>query len=165
MKVSFELTGRVVVRWLLGTLFTWAAVSKLPNPQEFYGSIAAYELPLPDLILRLTAEMLPWLELFCGLLLISRLWYRPALLWSLILSAVFLVATGQAWARGLHISCGCMNLDFLGSGSGAQNAINFLESTPFAFLRSMVLLAAGWYLYAGEAPREMPASKAPQLPG
>jgi putative oxidoreductase len=158
MKVSFELNGRVIVRWILGVLFTWAAVSKLPNPQEFYSSIVAYRLPLPGSVLRLAAETLPWLELFCGLLLLARLWYRPALLWVLVLSTVFLVATGQAWARGLPISCGCMNLDFLGSGPQAKTAIKFLESAPFAFFRSMVLLAAGWYLYRGDPDRELTAS-------
>jgi uncharacterized membrane protein YphA (DoxX/SURF4 family) len=161
MTISFDLNGRVIVRWLLGALFIWAAVSKLPNLQEFYISILAYQLPLPDMMVRLTAETLPWLELFCGLLLLSRLWYRPALLWFLILSAVFFVATGQAWARGLHISCGCMNLDFLGTGPGAKSAIKFLESPSFAFARSIVFLAAGYYLYKNDAQREVDSSAIP----
>jgi putative oxidoreductase len=160
MKVSFDVNTRAIVRCLLGALFVWAAVSKLPNLQEFYGSIVAYRLPLPDLMLRLTAETLPWLELFCGLLLLSRLWYRPALLWFLILCAFFLIATGQAWARGLQISCGCMNLDFLGSGPGAKTAVKFLESAPFAFVRAIALFGAGWWLYRADSYRETASSRA-----
>ena len=160
MKVSFELNGRVIVRWILGVLFTWAAVSKLPNLQEFYSSIIAYQLPLPDLMLRLTAETLPWLGCFagccysraCGIgLRCSGSWFCPR----------FFSSPLATLARGLHLG-GCMNLDFLGSGPGAKTAIKFLESAPFAFLRSIVLLAAGWYLYTGGAQRELPSPAVPQ---
>jgi putative oxidoreductase len=156
MKVAFDINGRNVVRWLVGALLVWAAVSKLPNLQEFYGALAGYRLPLPGAAVRFAAEILPWLELFCGLLLLSRLWYRPALVWFLILCVVFLASTGEAWARGLHISCGCMNLDFLKLGELGDGATKVLESAPFAFGRAVLLLAAGWFLYCGEQNRSWP---------
>jgi len=34
--------------------------------------------------------------------------------WAFALFAVFTVATGIAWARGLHISCGCFDLGIFG---------------------------------------------------
>jgi putative oxidoreductase len=112
--------------------------------------IAAYRLPLPGILLRITAVVLPWLELFCGLLLLARLWCRAALLWILMLCLIFLVVTGEAWARGLSISCGCMNLDFLRPVGIGDGAIKMFESAPFAFVRAILLLAAGAFLYAGE---------------
>lgn len=150
MKITFDINGRNVVRWVLGAILVWAAVSKLPNLQDFYGAIAAYRVPLPGVLLRISAAVLPWLELFCGLLLLAGLWCRAALLWVLVLCSLFVAATGQAWARGLSISCGCMNLDFLKPVGIGEGAIKFFESAPFAFVRACLLLAAGAFLYAAE---------------
>ena len=146
MNITFQINGRDIVRWLLGGILVWAAVSKLPNLQEFYGALAAYRLPLPDMMLRFSAEVLPWLELFCGLLLLARLWYRAALQWFLILCLIFLTATGEAWLRGLDISCGCMNLEFLKLGGNWNDAVKLLESTSMAFGRALLLTLAGAYL-------------------
>lgn len=155
MKSGFDINGRNVVRWVLGSVLVWAAVSKLPNLQDFYGAIAAYRLPVPSVLLRTTAVVLPWLELFCGLLLLAQLWCRAALRWILVMCSIFLAATGQAWARGLSISCGCMNLDFLKPVGIGDSAIKLFESAPFAFGRATLLLAAGAFLYA--AGRKKPA--------
>jgi putative oxidoreductase len=157
MNVSFRINRRDIVRWLLGGILVWAAVSKLPNLQEFYGALAAYRLPLPAMVLRFTAAVLPWLELFCGLLLLAHLWYRAALLWFLILCLAFLIATGEAWLRGLDISCGCMNLDFLKLGGNWNHAAKLLESTPMAFGRALLLSLAGVYLLRNQAQEASPA--------
>ena len=149
MKITLELDRRTTLRWLLGAVFIWAAVSKLANLQDFYTSLVAYRLPLPDLCLRLAAVTLPWLELFCGLMLLTQFWLRTAATWVVVLCAVFTVCTGQAWARHLEISCGCLNLDFIGLGSAAKS---FLESVGFAFFRALFLLAAGSYLLCQTGP-------------
>ncbi len=154
MRITFEINGRSLVRWLLGIILVWAAVSKLPNLQEFYGALAAYRLPLPGAVLRFSAEVLPWLELFCGLLLLARLWYRATLLWLLILCTLFLIATGQAWARGLEISCGCMNLDFLQLSGMGNGTVKLLESAPFAFGRALLLTAGCAYLLRDHSQKD-----------
>jgi len=151
MTITFELNLRTVLRWLLAALFIWAALSKLSNLQYFYTSLVAYQLPIPGLVLRGVATTLPWLELFCGLMLLTRFWLRPALLWSLLLCVAFAAATGQAWARGLSISCGCLNLDFLGLSGGSKSpVVLFIESVGFAFIRSLLLAAAAVYLLRNE---------------
>jgi uncharacterized membrane protein YphA (DoxX/SURF4 family) len=116
MKARFNL----LLRWLFGVLLLWAAFSKLANLQAFYGSLLAYQLPLPDLLLRVGAVVLPWLELFCGLHLLVGIWVQAALGWALVLFAIFLVVTEQAWARGLDISCGCFNLQWFGGYAFAK---------------------------------------------
>ena len=146
MSITLQINGRDLLRWLIGGLLVWAAVSKLPYLQEFYGALAAYQLPLPGPVLRFGAEILPWIELFCGLLLLTRLWYRAALGWFLILCLIFLAATGEAWFRGLDISCGCLNLDFLKLGGNWTATVKLLESTPLAFGRAVLLALAGAYL-------------------
>ena len=47
------------------------AISKLAILQDFYSSLVAYKLPLPKVFLQSGAIVLPWLELFCGLMLMS----------------------------------------------------------------------------------------------
>jgi len=143
MRITIDLDLKAVVRWLVGALFLWAAVSKLANLQDFYTDLVAYHLPLPEPFLRLAAVVLPWLELFCGLMLFARFWLRAALTWVVVLCSIFVLCTGQAWARGLPISCGCLNLDWLPLGVGAKA---WLESVAFAFFRAGLLLAAGLYL-------------------
>jgi len=141
MKIAFEINIKTTLRWLLAVLLVWAAVTKIANLNEFYLSIVLYKLPLPEALLRLAAMVLPWLELLCGFLLIAGKVQKAALLWAAILFAVFVFATGQAWARGLDISCGCYKLDFLGPKFAA-----IFESVKFAFFRALLLLAAAVFL-------------------
>ena len=143
MKITIDVSGRSLVRWALGILFIWAALSKLGNLQDFYTSLVAYRLPVPGMALGLAAITLPWLELFCGLMLLTGYWFRTGLAWVVVLCALFAVCTAQAWARGLHIGCGCLNLEFLALDSRAKTV---LESVWFAFFRSLLLLAGGLWL-------------------
>lgn len=133
------------LRWLLGGLMLWAAVSKLAQPTEFLGSIYAYDLPLPRTLQQLVAVVLPWLELLCGLLLIANQWSETALATLIGLLAVFVLATGQAWARGLEISCGCFNLEIFGADSTSK-LLKFIESAGFAFFRNLILVLVAFAL-------------------
>lgn len=156
MKVSLEFDLRTVIRWILGLLLVWAAVSKIANVQEFFTDLAAYKLPLPYVLLQGIATTLPWLELMCGLMLLSNVRVEAALLWATILFAVFVVSTGQAWARGLQISCGCFDLSMIGI-TPESSVAQMLKAPWFACLRAIVLLAAALYLLRGIAPRQAPA--------
>jgi putative oxidoreductase len=139
---------KIVVRWILGVLLVWASLSKIADPQEFYISIAAYKVALPGVLLRLAAMILPWLELLCGLLLLGRIWTRAALVWAMVMFAVFVVATGQAWVRGLEISCGCFNLRAFGLDPASGKAfVRFIESVGFAFFRALLLFLGAVYLF------------------
>jgi len=153
MKLSCEIDLKTVLRWLLGIIFLWAALSKIANPQEFYVDLAAYQLPLPVTVLRSAAMILPWIELLCGLLLISGLRLNAALFWIGILALIFTIATAQAWARGLHIACGCLDLRIIGL-DGKSSLGRFVESPGFAFFRALLLVAAAGYLFLDRLRRE-----------
>lgn len=147
MKPNTLLHVRTALRWLLGGLMLWAAVSKLAAPTEFLGAIYSYKLPLPQAWLQFAAVLLPWLELLCGLALIADKWTESALTLLLGLCVVFVLATGQAWLRGLDISCGCLDFKILGVAKPADGAISFFESAAFAFFRALLLVAmTGWLL-------------------
>ena len=158
MKITLELNRRHLLRWLLAIIFLWAALSKLANPQDFFSHLVAYQLPLPVGLLRLTAVALPWLELCCGLALLSGVWLRAALAWTVLLCGVFVLATGQAWGRGLEISCGCLNLDWLGLGGDSKASVHWLQSAGFAFIRAALLGIVAVYLLRGQARTETPGS-------
>ena len=150
MKITLELDFRIALRWLLGALLLWAALSKLANLQVFYGNLLAYKLPLPDFLLRLVAIALPWLELLCGLMLLANVRTEVAVAWSAVLFLVFVLATGQAWARGLDISCGCFNLKLFGLSTN-DGLAKFVQSVVFAFFRALLLAAAAIYLLCAPA--------------
>jgi len=145
--MTTDTAGRVrrLLGGLLGALMLWAAVSKLANPTDFLGSIYAYELPLPRVLVQTVAVVLPWLELLCGLLLVAGLWLETALVLVTSLLALFVLATGQAWIRGLEIGCGCFSLKVFGLDSN-PGLEHFLESVAFAFFRNLALLTLAAFL-------------------
>lgn len=134
------------LRWLLAALLLWAAVSKLANAHEFLGDLYGYELPLPRGLLKLVAVALPWVELCCGLLLLGGWWCETALLLVGALFVGFVLATGQAWLRGLPIACGCFDFRLLGLDPEG-GLVRVLESPGVAFLRNLLLLAAVAWLF------------------
>ncbi len=134
-----------MLRWLLGVLFLWAAISKLANPTEFLGSVYAYQLPFPRGLLKLTAVVLPWLELLTALMLLAGVWLEAALSLTFLLLSVFFLGTGQAWLRGLAISCGCFDLSLLGL-ENAENLKRVVESVGFAFARNGLLTGLSFIL-------------------
>jgi putative oxidoreductase len=162
VKVTFDLNFKSAIRWLLAVLLIWAALSKIANLHEFHAGLLSYQLPLPNVLLQFTAIVLPWLEFICGVLLIIGGARRTALLWTAGLFAVFVLATGQAWVRGLDISCGCFNLAILGldhhRGPGLAKLV---ESVSFAFFRALLLLAGTIYLLRNLQQRPQPS---PALP-
>jgi uncharacterized membrane protein YphA (DoxX/SURF4 family) len=95
-----------VVAVIIGGLFIYAGVIKVLDPVGFAGDIDNYKtLPWP-IGVRL-AFYLPWLEILCGLALITRYLYRGGVFILTVLMTVFIFATMVAKARGLDISCGC----------------------------------------------------------
>ena len=103
-----------------GGVFIYASVHKILYPALFARDIYNYQL-LPDAWINPLAIYLPWLELFCGLALIS---VRPlrggaALLIGGMLVA-FIAAIISAMARGLDIHCGC----FTSTGTHALGWLN-----------------------------------------
>ena len=162
IKTVFGLDLKIVLRWILGLLFLAAAVSKLAGLQDFYASVLAYQMPLPSALLRAVALSLPWVELLCGLMLLTGFRLRAALICAIVLFGIFAVATGQAWARGLNIGCGCfvLVLPFLEGDAKAKFA-TFMESPAFAFCRALLLLAVTVWLFRSPTPATDVVSPSP----
>ncbi|MGA2296529.1 MAG: MauE/DoxX family redox-associated membrane protein [FCB group bacterium] len=96
----------LAVRILLGLIFVIAAVSKISDPASFAMDITNYGI-LPDFLINLMAITLPWIELICGIFLLSGILLKSSSAVSLGLYIIFICAVGIALIKGLNINCGC----------------------------------------------------------
>jgi len=93
----------------LGLLFIYASLDKIWNPGLFAKAISNYRiLPLP--LLHISAIILPWLELLCGLALVFNRFQRAALTIVGGLLVIFILAILSAMLRGLDFNCGCFSM-------------------------------------------------------
>ena len=97
-------------RLLLGTIFIYAAVGKIGDPAAFAIAIANYQI-LPSAWINPTALFLPWLELVCGLGLITGYCTHASTVLVALMLMLFTVALAYAAYRGLDIHCGCFSTD------------------------------------------------------
>jgi putative oxidoreductase len=109
---------------ILGAVFVYAGATKVWNPIVFASDIAHYHiLPWP-LGIRL-AFYLPWLEILCGLALILGRLRAGGTAILLALTAIFIVASIAARARGIDVNCGCFGSAGKGLGFTWHLAIDF----------------------------------------
>lgn len=116
-------------RIFLGGMFLLAAYPKFSDPEGFALLVAQYQM-LPLWLVPAFSTFLPAGEIVVGLGILFLPWEKDfswmvALLW-----VVFILALGQALARGLGIACGCFDIE------GATDA----GETWFSLLRDIVLL-------------------------
>lgn len=95
-----------VVAILIGGLFVYAGAVKVIDPVEFARDIDNYKM-LPWQLSVGLALYLPWLEILCGLGLITSVLFRGSVLIITALMSLFIVVTIISKARGLDITCGC----------------------------------------------------------
>ncbi|MDI6766592.1 MAG: MauE/DoxX family redox-associated membrane protein [Bacteroidota bacterium] len=93
-------------RLILGVIFIVASIDKIALPELFALNVQAYKI-LPISLVNIIALIIPWMELICGIFLISGVFVRSS---SVILSGllvVFIILIFSALLRGLKIDCGC----------------------------------------------------------
>jgi len=136
MKKYFPWVG-LFARLVLGGVLLVAGYLKAFTPDKSQMAVRAYEvLPIP--LANFLGIILPWLEIGAGLLLILGFAVRYISIFGTVLMLIFVVAIGQAWARGLSIDCGC----FGGGGKVAPGETKYLSE----ILRDLGLAALGIYL-------------------
>jgi uncharacterized membrane protein YphA (DoxX/SURF4 family) len=140
-RITLILSSRplqLLARLVLGGIFIYASLDKIAHPQEFARIVANYGI-LPDFLVTLPALVLPWLELFAGLCLVSGLWVRSAAFLLSLLLLVFILALGVNAFRGIDVSCGC----FSTSASDTENAYVLIFRDLLILLPGLVIIFFG----------------------
>lgn len=123
-----------LLRFLLGVVFLSASVGKILDPKAFAENLIAYQILDSPQLLKYVAVTLPWIEWFCGILLILGVFVRSVSALTTLLLFVFLAGMISALWRGLEIHCGCF-----GSPQETIGAFSLLRD-GFFFLVSLVVL-------------------------
>ena len=118
-----------VIDFVVAGIFIYAGAIKAFDPVQFAGDVDNYKV-LPWPVSVALAFYLPWLEIFCGLALVVRFFYRGALSILGVLILLFTLATIAAKVRGLDITCGCF-------GHASQH-----WSFPAHLMTNLAILAA-----------------------
>ncbi|HOW29040.1 MAG TPA: MauE/DoxX family redox-associated membrane protein [Elusimicrobiota bacterium] len=138
-------------RIFLGIVFVWASIGKITDMRGFAVLVEDYRL-LPVFLVTPLAFVLPWLEIFCGMLLLSGRFLRPV---SAVVGGLLLIFVGAilvSIVRGLDIDCGCFEIPFLGSGKVGW----------FPVFRNVILLGLSAVVFFSEAlPEKGNGNKSP----
>ena len=132
----------VLVRWLLGAAFIYFGLNKAMHPVEFLKLIRQYDLVQAPLLLNSLAAILPWFEVFCGLLLLFGVAVRGTALLLIVMLVPFTIVVFRralAIQSALSIPFCAVKFD-CGCGSGeAFICRKLLENFLF-------LVVSGWLL-------------------
>jgi uncharacterized membrane protein YphA (DoxX/SURF4 family) len=111
----------VLARWFLGGIFVYMGLSKALHPDEFVGLVRQYDVISSPLLLNAIAALLPWFEVFCGLMLLAGVAVRGSALVLIALLVPFtlvMLRRTLAAAAAQHVSfcavkfnCGCSDGD------------------------------------------------------
>lgn len=96
------------IRLILALIFLYASADKILHPASFANMIYNCQI-LPGGLINATAIVLPWLELFLGILLLIGVWQPGAVLGVNVLLVVFFGALVFNALRGLDVECGCFS--------------------------------------------------------
>ena len=133
-----------VLRLVLAAVFIYASFQKIGKPLAFADEIRMYRILDLGPSLYIMAIVLPWVELLCGISLLTGVCMRGSALFLLALNAVFLVAVtartiGIMGEEGIeflkvYFDCGC--------GFGETHAWKkLLEDLAFMIFSAAVLFA------------------------
>ncbi len=120
----------------LAILFVGASYYKIMSPGAFAHQIYNYKI-LPFALINPLAIVLPWLQFFCGLALLSNHGVKGASLLLVLMLLTFQIALASALLRGLNISCGCFK-----SGGDAATWWSFGRDFIFLALAGLQLMRA-----------------------
>lgn len=106
MTNRIQAAASVFFRITLGLVFIYAAIDKIADPYIFAVDIRNYQI-IPDALSNILAVLLPWIELICGISLITGFYIRSSALLIASMLVIFIIAIILAVIRGLNIDCGC----------------------------------------------------------
>ena len=131
----------LLIRLVVGGIFIYAPIDKIFDPDQFARIIYNYHI-LPGFLVNPMAVILPWVELLCGLSLITGIYKEGSTLILNLLVLIFMSAIIVNLFRGIDIECGCFSV----STKAKTDALNLL-------MRDVGLLILTAYLYFNKSRR------------
>ncbi len=122
----------LVARLVVGGIWLWAGLLKLPHPDSSVTAVRAYQL-LPIGVVEPVGRLLPLVEVVVGALLVLGVLTRFVGGVSALLQVAFIIGIASVWARGIAINCGCF-----GDGGVDPDAIS---KYPWEIARDVGLTA------------------------
>lgn len=113
-NTTIKSTIAIIIRVILGFLFLYASLDKIIYPSKFAEVIYNYRL-LPVELVNICAILVPWIEVFIGIMLLIGIWVDASAFMLSSITFVFTFLIISAIFRGLNIECGCFSLDAEGS--------------------------------------------------
>jgi uncharacterized membrane protein YphA (DoxX/SURF4 family) len=130
-----------VFRLILGGVLLVAGALKVTDPYSSATSVRAYQI-LPVDLANLLGFILPFAEVAIGIFLIVGIWVRLNAIAGGALMIMFIIAIGQAWARGISLDCGCF-----GKGGLLDTDELPVWNYTLEIARDIVLAAFAVYIY------------------
>ncbi|MEO7944047.1 MAG: MauE/DoxX family redox-associated membrane protein [Marmoricola sp.] len=96
----------LLARLIVGGIWIWAGLLKLPHPEESVTAVRAYQLLSLSLADGL-GGVLPMLEVVVGACLVVGLLARATGGLSALMQLAFIIGIASVWSRGISINCGC----------------------------------------------------------
>lgn len=143
----------LIARLLLGTVFLFASIEKVADPNAFAVSISYYRL-IGEPLTVIVATILPWMELICGLFLIFGIMLKGSSLLVLLMLLVFTGGVVSGILRGLDISCGCFSQD---PNVGRIGWMKVSENIALMLMSLLVLFARNTAVFSCRRRLKMPA--------
>jgi len=135
-----RLWGATLLRIFCGFVFVYASLDKLGEPRLFAKMIENYHL-LPAEWVPLASTVIPWLEFFTGLSLITGFYWRGAALVYCGLMMGYTFGLSFNLIRGVSMACGCFSM---------------LDAAPVSWLtvgRDLALLVPGLFVLFSDQTR------------
>lgn len=136
-KLAFSNYASIIERVVLGSVFIFAGVAKIPNIKSLIWEMQQYQL-VPASLVPIVSYILPYFEIVLGVLLILGMLPRLAALGSSVLLLAFTIAKVSAMIRGIDLeTCPCF---------GASVALHSTDSLILGivlFVLSLHLLIFG----------------------
>jgi uncharacterized membrane protein YphA (DoxX/SURF4 family) len=140
----------LIARLVLGGLFIYMGIEKALNPTDFLKMVREYHMvpEHPPIFLNLIAAALPWLEVWCGLLLVAGVALRGTALLLLAMLVGFTIAVALRALNIYHaghlpfcdikFNCGC--------GTGEEWICHKIPKNLGLCLLSLLILLSrsGW---------------------
>ena len=95
-----------VIKIILGLILLFSGIAKIADPSNAVNLMLEFKI-VPEALILIIISALPVLEILIGVLLVSGMYHKSAVISALILFSGFLIISIYGTIIGLNSDCGC----------------------------------------------------------